>query len=84
MPNYGHQPGLLIARKQRWSIAALSREFGITTTHLRNALLGYVHPSDQVREQLPRLLNCTLAECFTEKALSKPYTGVRGNRWNTK
>jgi hypothetical protein len=69
---YGIQPGRLVLRRERWTIAGAAREIGVTPAHLKQSLYGVIRPSEQVRRMLPTLLERPIEQLFTPEAIEHP------------
>lgn len=79
---YGQQPLYAVLRKQRWTIAALSRELNISQRALYLAARGQNRPNTEQRRLLPQFLETPIESLFTEEALSQPpWHGAGG--WGT-
>ena len=69
---FGEQPGRLILRRERWTIARAAREIDESYAHLLRSLRGVVRPSEQVRRRLPALVGRPVSDLFTPEALAEP------------
>jgi hypothetical protein len=70
---FGRQPALDVLRRERWSVAAISRELDLPLLHLKAALYGYVRPAAEVRNALATKFDVDVTALFTAAALAAEY-----------
>jgi transcriptional regulator with XRE-family HTH domain len=81
---FGIQPARGIIFTQGLSQTRVAREIGVGHAHLHKAVLGVVRPCPEVRERLPKLLNCKLEDLFTPEALARDYLSEIGRKSTVK
>lgn len=73
-----------IARRQMLIMDLTTRDvaqaIGCTRAHLQNVLQGRTHPSEAVREHLPRILGLPIETLLDAELLDQEYTSPRGRQ----
>lgn len=73
MSKFGRQPISDLMNELGWSGPKLADRIGEHRGHFKLARLGWVHPSDKLRDELPKIFNRPLEDLFTEESLARPY-----------
>lgn len=64
--------------RDRWSVTTVAARAGVERGHLVAVIGGAASPNEELRDQLPRILNVPLADLFDAELLARPWSGPRG------
>jgi len=70
---HGWQPARVELYKRHLTIRDVAQQIDVPERHLRNALRGTTHPSEEVRTRLAEYLGLPVTDLFNESSLSKAF-----------